>query len=110
MDGGEEEETAQAQGRGEYTKAQGKRKEGEGEEEGKKNAEGPREREGQEVQDAQEERFIQKAARALIGQVDMSLALAAGLKLPIAEAEAVTKSWPNFFAAIRPLGVEVEYA
>ena len=36
------------------------------------------------------------------------LALAAGLKLPIAEAEAVTKSWPNFFTAIKPLGAEVQ--
>ena len=36
------------------------------------------------------------------------LALAAGLKLPIAEAEAITKSWPNFFTAIKPLGAEVQ--
>ncbi len=38
------------------------------------------------------------------------LALAAGLPLPIAGAEAVEKSWPNFFPAIKPLGAEVEYA
>ena len=38
----------------------------------------------------------------------LALALAAGLKLPIAEAEAVTKSWPNFFTAIKPLGAEVQ--
>ena len=36
--------------------------------------------------------------------------LAAGLPLPIAGAEAVEKSWPNFFEAIKPLGAEVEYA
>ena len=36
------------------------------------------------------------------------LALAAGLRLPIDGAEAVTKSWPNFFTAIKPLGAEVE--
>ena len=36
------------------------------------------------------------------------LALAAGLKLPISEAEAITKSWPNFFTAIKPLGAEVQ--
>ena len=36
------------------------------------------------------------------------LALAAGLQLPIGGAEAVTKSWPNFFTAIKPLGAEVE--
>ena len=38
------------------------------------------------------------------------LALAAGLKLTIDGAEAVQKSWPHFFEAIKPLGVEVEYA
>ena len=38
------------------------------------------------------------------------LALAAGLKLSIDGAEAVQKSWPHFFEAIKPLGVEVEYA
>ena len=38
------------------------------------------------------------------------LALAAGLRLPIDGAEAVTKSWPNFFTAIKPLGAEVEDA
>ena len=36
------------------------------------------------------------------------LALAAGLRLPIDGAEAVTKSWPNFFTAIKPLGAEVQ--
>lgn len=36
------------------------------------------------------------------------LALAAGLRLPIDDAEAITKSWPNFFTAIKPLGAEVE--
>ena len=38
------------------------------------------------------------------------LALAAGLNLSIDGAEAVQKSWPHFFEAIKPLGVEVEYA
>ena len=38
------------------------------------------------------------------------LALAAGLKLPVDGAEAIEKSWPNFWEAIKPLGVEVEYA
>ena len=38
------------------------------------------------------------------------LALAAGLELPIDDAEAVQKSWPHFFEAIKPLGAEVEYA
>ena len=38
------------------------------------------------------------------------LALAAGLPLSIDDAEAVQKSWPHFFDALRPLGVEVEYA
>ena len=33
-----------------------------------------------------------------------------GLPLTVDDAEAIQKSWPNFFAAIRPLGVEVEYA
>ena len=36
------------------------------------------------------------------------LALAAGLELPISDAEAITKSWPNFFTAIKPLGAEVQ--
>ena len=36
------------------------------------------------------------------------LALAAGLRLPIDGAEAITKSWPNFFTAIKPLGAEVQ--
>ncbi len=36
------------------------------------------------------------------------LALAAGLELPIAGAEAVEKSWPDFLEAIKPLGAEVE--
>ena len=46
-------------------------------------------------------------------RVVMSLAVlsaAAGLPLTVDDAEAIQKSWPNFFAAIRPLGVEVEYA
>ena len=34
--------------------------------------------------------------------------LAAGLRLPIDGAEAIMKSWPNFFTAIKPLGAEVE--
>ena len=38
------------------------------------------------------------------------LALAAGLPLSIDDAEAVHKSWPHFFEAIKPLGAEVEYA
>ena len=37
------------------------------------------------------------------------LALAAGLELSIDDAEAVQKSWPHFFEAIKPLGAEVEY-
>ena len=37
-------------------------------------------------------------------------ALAAGLPLSIDDAEAVQKSWPHFFEAIKPLGAEVEYA
>ena len=36
--------------------------------------------------------------------------LAAGLPLSIDDAEAVQKSWPHFFEAIKPLGAEVEYA
>ena len=46
-------------------------------------------------------------------RVVMSLAVlsaAAGLPLTVDDAEAIQKSWPNFFAAIRPLGVEVKYA
>lgn len=38
------------------------------------------------------------------------LAAAADLPLTISEAEAIQKSWPNFFEAIKPLGVEVEDA
>ena len=38
------------------------------------------------------------------------LALAAGMELSIDDAEAVQKSWPHFFEAIKPLGAEVEYA
>ena len=38
------------------------------------------------------------------------LALTAGLVLSIDDAEAVQKSWPHFFEAIKPLGAEVEYA
>ena len=38
------------------------------------------------------------------------LALATGLSFTVDGAEAVQKSWPNFFEAIRPLGAEVEYA
>lgn len=38
------------------------------------------------------------------------LALATGMHLPIQDAQAVQKSWPNFFEAIKPLGAEVEYA
>ena len=38
------------------------------------------------------------------------LALATGLALTVDDAEAITKSWPNFFDAIKPLGAEVEYA
>lgn len=46
-------------------------------------------------------------------RVVMSLAVlsaAAGIPLAVDGAEAIQKSWPNFFAAIKPLGVEVEYA
>ena len=38
------------------------------------------------------------------------LAAATGLPLVIDDAEAVQKSWPNFFTAVDPLGVEVEDA
>ena len=38
------------------------------------------------------------------------LALAADIPLAISEAEAVQKSWPHFFDALKPLGVEVHYA
>ena len=38
------------------------------------------------------------------------LAAAAALPLTVDDAEAITKSWPNFFEAIKPLGAEVEYA
>ena len=38
------------------------------------------------------------------------LALAAHIPLAINEAEAVQKSWPHFFDALKPLGVEVHYA
>jgi len=38
------------------------------------------------------------------------LALSTGLALTVDDAEAITKSWPNFFEAIKPLGAEVEYA
>ena len=38
------------------------------------------------------------------------LALSTGLALTGDDAEAITKSWPNFFDAIKPLGAEVEYA
>ena len=38
------------------------------------------------------------------------LALSAGLRLSIDGAEAIEKSWPHFFEAIKPLGVEVNYA
>lgn len=44
-------------------------------------------------------------------RVVMSLAVlsaAAGIPLTVDGAEAIQKSWPNFFAAIKPLGVEVE--
>ena len=37
------------------------------------------------------------------------LALATGIPLTVDDAEAITKSWPNFFEAIKPLGAEVEY-
>ena len=36
------------------------------------------------------------------------LAAAAGLPVQIDGAEAVAKSWPGFFAAVRQLGVEVQ--
>ena len=35
------------------------------------------------------------------------LAAAAGLPLTVEDAQAVEKSWPGFFTAIKPLGVEV---
>ena len=38
------------------------------------------------------------------------LALSTGFALTVDDAEAITKSWPNFFEAIKPLGAEVEYA
>ena len=38
------------------------------------------------------------------------LALCTGLELTVDDAEAVRKSWPNFFEAIKPLGAEVDYA
>ncbi len=38
------------------------------------------------------------------------LALRTGIPLTVDDAEAITKSWPNFFEAIKPLGAEVEYA
>ena len=38
------------------------------------------------------------------------LALSTGIHLTVDDAEAITKSWPNFFEAIKPLGAEVEYA
>ena len=37
------------------------------------------------------------------------LALCIGLPLTVDDAEAIQKSWPHFFTAIRPLGAEVEY-
>ena len=37
------------------------------------------------------------------------LALSTGLALTVDDAEAITKSWPNFFEAIKPLGAEVEH-
>ena len=37
------------------------------------------------------------------------LALCTGLPLTVDDAEAITKSWPNFFEAIKPLGAEVEH-
>ena len=37
------------------------------------------------------------------------LALSTGIPLTVDDAEAITKSWPNFFEAIKPLGAEVEY-
>lgn len=36
------------------------------------------------------------------------LAAATGLPLTVDDAEAIQKSWPNFFAAVKPLGVEVQ--
>ncbi|MFR6699212.1 MAG: hypothetical protein ACLUSW_08910 [Faecalibacterium sp.] len=46
-------------------------------------------------------------------RVVMSLAvlsLAYRHPLTVDDAEAITKSWPNFFEAIKPLGAEVEHA
>ena len=37
------------------------------------------------------------------------LALSTGFALTVDDAEAITKSWPNFFDAIKPLGAEVEH-
>ena len=37
------------------------------------------------------------------------LALSTGIPLTVDDAEAITKSWPNFFEAIKPLGAEVEH-
>ena len=37
------------------------------------------------------------------------LALCTGLPLTVDDAEAIQKSWPNFFTAIKPLGAEVEH-
>ena len=58
-----------------------------------------------------------KAPWALLGfgvlllmQALAVLALAADIPLAINEAEAVQKSWPHFFDALKPLGVEVHYA
>ena len=45
-------------------------------------------------------------------RVVMSLAvlsLATGIPLTVDDAEAITKSWPKFFEAIKPLGAEVEH-
>ena len=60
---------------------------------------------------------LHAAAGVLHGQNDhrvvMSLAvlaLSTGIPLTVDDAEAITKSWPNFFEAIKPLGAEVEYA
>ena len=53
------------------------------------------------------------AGAAFAGGVAVTLtvlALAADIPLAINEAEAVQKSWPHFFEAIKPLGAEVEYA
>ena len=50
------------------------------------------------------------AALAALAVSAAVLALAADIPLAINEAEAVQKSWPHFFEAIKPLGAEVEYA